>query len=91
MHKYFGKTIPRPFSKKQKLVIPLDQQSKVFLEIIFIVCQDLVYRNILKLNGRPLPFASYKVFLKMKKRVRTSHPDSFLAWFLKKNISLVIF
>ena len=83
--------MPRPYSEKQKLDIPLDQQSKFFLQIIFIVCQDLGYRNILKLNGRPLPFASYKIFLETKKRIRTIRPDSFPAWFLKKDISLVIF
>ena len=82
--KMLWRNYPRTHSKKQKLDISLDQQSKLFLQIIFIVCQDLDYRNILKLNGRPLPFASYKAFLKMKKRVRTSRSDSFPAWLLKK-------
>ena len=87
-----GETIPRIFSKKQKIGIPLDQQSKLFLQIIFIACQGLGYRNILKLSvsGRPLAFVWYKVFLKNKKRLRTSHQlvDSFPAWSLKKIFSL---
>ena len=45
----------------------------------------------LKLCLKPLAFTSYKAFLKNKKRPGTSLPVSFSAWFLKKNISLVIF
>ena len=48
------------------------------------------YRNILKLSCRPLAFTSYKAFLKNKKRSGTSLPASFSAWFLMKNISLVL-
>ena len=36
-------------------------------------------------------FCSYKAFLKNKKRSGTSISDSILAWFLKKNIYLVLF
>ena len=39
----------------------------------------------------PLAFASYKAFLKNKKRSWTSLPASFSAWFLKQNISLAVF
>ena len=42
-----GEIIPRPFSKKSKLGISLDQESKV-LYIAFIVCQAEGYRNILE-------------------------------------------
>ena len=42
-----GEIIPRPFSKKSKLSISLDQESKV-LYIVFIVCQAEGYRNILE-------------------------------------------
>ena len=42
-----GEIIPRPFSKKSKLGISLDQESKV-LYIVFIVCQAEGYRNILE-------------------------------------------
>ena len=42
-----GEIIPRPFSKKSKLGISLDQESKV-LYIVFIVCQAESYRNILE-------------------------------------------
>ena len=37
-----------------------------------------------------IAFTSNKAFLKNKKRCGTSLPASFSAWFLKKNISLVI-
>ena len=50
--KYGGETIPRPFSKKWKLIISLDQ--------FFIVCQVKEYRDILKLSCRPLAFTSSK-------------------------------
>ena len=42
-----GEIIPRPFSKKSKLGISLDQESKV-LYIVFIVCQAEGYQNILE-------------------------------------------
>ena len=44
-----------------------------------------------KSSPRPLAFTIYKAFLKNKKRPGTSLPASFLAWFLKKNISFVLF
>ena len=38
--KYTGETIPRPFSKKSKLSIPLDQWSKV-LNSLFLLYGNL--------------------------------------------------
>ena len=38
--KWGGETIPRPFSKKLKLIISLDQQSKV------LCCFFLLYANL---------------------------------------------
>ena len=61
------------------------------VQFAFIVCQVEDYRNILKLSCWLLAFTSYKAFLKNKKASGTSLPASFSAWFLKKNISLVIF
>ena len=81
-----GENVPRTFFRKWKLSILLDQLSKV----LFIVCQVKGYRNMWKLNCRPLAFTFYKAFLKEKRRSGTSLPVSFSALFLKKNISLVI-
>ena len=55
------------------------------------LCQVEDYGNILKLSSRPLAFTSYKAFSKNKKRSGTSLPASFSAWFLKKNIFIIIF
>ena len=66
-----GETIPRPFSRKS---------NSAYLWInSLIVCQVEDYCKILKLNCRPLAFTLYKVFLKNKKRVGTSLPNSFSA------------
>ena len=54
---------PRPFSEKPKLIMSLDQQTKVLSSL----------------------------FLKNKKRSGAILPALFSAWFLKKNVSLVIF
>ena len=45
----------------------------------------------MKLSCCPLAFTLHKAFLKEKKRSGTSLPYSFSAWFLKENISLVMF
>ena len=73
-----GETIPRPFSKKSKLGISLDQYSKV-LYSFFVVCQVEDYRNVLELSCKPLAYTSYKAFLKNKKRSGTNLPASFSA------------
>ena len=82
-----GETIPTPFSKISKFLISLDQWS---IQFVFIECQLEGYGNILKLTCRPLAFTSYKASLKNKKRSGTSFLATFSAWFMKKNISLVI-
>ena len=66
-----GETIPRSFSRKSNLTYPWTDSLTV--------CQVEDYYRILKLNCRPLAFTSYKVFLKNKKRVGTSLPNSFSA------------
>ena len=72
-------TIPRPFSKKLKLNISLDQYSKVLIYFVSIICEVEDYRKRLKLSCRPFDFTSYKPFLKNKKMSGTSLPDSFSA------------
>ena len=81
--------IPRPFSRKQKLRISLDQYSISFIYIFLIVCQVEDYRKLLKLSCRPLAFTSNKAFLKKKKRSETSFSVSFSAWFLRKIFMLL--
>ena len=54
-----GETSSRPFSKKLKLTVSLDQWSKVFYSLFFIVWQVEGYQNILKLSNKPLAFTSY--------------------------------
>ena len=73
-----GETISRPFSKKSKLSISLDQYCKVSYNL-FIVCQVKRYQVIVKRSCRPLAFTSYKAFLKNKKRSGTNLPASFSA------------
>ena len=53
-----GETSPKPFSKKLKLTISLDQWYKVLYSFVFIVWHVEGYRNILKLSCKPLAFAS---------------------------------
>ena len=62
-----------------------------FIHFVFIAGQVGDYQNILKLSCRPLAFTSYIAYFKNKKRSGTSLPVSFSAWFLKKDISSVIF
>ena len=49
------------------------------------------YRNIVKPISRPFDFTLNKTVLKNKKSSETSLPVSFSTWFLKKNVSFVIF
>ena len=85
-----GETIPRLFSEKSKFTISLNQQNKILCNF-FIVCQVEGYRNILKLGCRSLAFTSCKTYLKTKERSRTSFHALFSVWYMKENISLVIF
>ena len=79
---------PDSFQKKKKLSISPDQQAKVLYSLFLLYAK---LRAILKLSCRPLAFASYKAFIKNKRRSATSLSASFPAGFLKKNICLVIF
>ena len=54
-----GETIPRPFPKKPKLSISLEQHSKVLLNLFYCM-QVWNYRKILKVSSKPLAFSSRK-------------------------------
>ena len=70
MRNFFLEKSRRPFSKKSKLGISLDQQSEVssslFLLISFYV-QIEDYQNIWKLRSCPLAFTSYEAFIENKR------------------------
>ena len=85
-----GETIPRPFCKNQNWA-RLSINSLKFIRFVFVLCQVEGYRNILKLNCKPLAFTSNNDFLKNKKRSETSRPASLSAFFLKKNNSHAMF
>ena len=57
------------------------------MQFAVIVCHVEGYRNILKLRSRPLS----STYLRNRKKSGTSVSVQFFVWFLKKNISLVIF
>ena len=63
---YGGETSPRPFFKKSKLSICLDQQSKVLYSLYLLYTKLRANRNILKLSCRSLALTSHKAFLKNK-------------------------
>ena len=96
---YGGETSPRPFFKKSKLSIYLDQQSKVLYSLYLLHTKLRVNRNILKLSWRSLAFNSYKAFLKKQKEVWNQCPclifsmileEKYLSWYtlLTDQISL---
>ena len=60
------------------------------IQFVLIACQVGRYQNILKLSCRLLAFTSYKIFLINKKWSGIGFPDSFAAWFLKKNICYIV-
>ena len=79
-----GEAIHRPFPKKSKLSMSLDQQSKTLYNLFLMYTKlktilKLNCRTILKLNCRALNFTSYKAFLKDKNRSETSLSASFSA------------
>ena len=55
-----GEFRPRPFLKKSKLSITLDQQSEVLCSLFLLYVQVKDYQNILKLRYQPPAFTSYK-------------------------------
>ena len=65
-------TSPRPFSKKSKLSISLDQKSKFLYSLYLLYAMLRANRNTLKLSYRPLAITSCKAFLRNKSRTGTS-------------------
>ena len=79
-----GNTSPRPFSKKSKLSIALDQQSKVLYSLFLLYVQVQGYRSLLKgAEHLLLPHIKLFFFFKKKKGYGTSSATLFSAWFLK--------
>ena len=84
-----GEIIPRPFFKKSKLSISLDQYSRglhILLKLLAKLRTVKIYWNY---AAEHLHLPQIKLFFFKKKRSGTSLPTSFSTWFLKKNISLV--
>ena len=86
-----GEVIPRTFSEKWKLSISLDHKSKVLYSLFLSYAKLRGLSKNMKLSSTPIAFISYKAFLQNKKRSGTSLPASFSIWFVKKNLSIVIF
>ena len=61
------------------------------IKFVLTVCPGRGLSNHIKTKGWPLAFTLYKDILKNKKRSVTIFSASFSAWFLRKNISHVIF
>ena len=74
-----------PFHKKLKLSISLDQQCEMLNRLI------LLFFKWKYVKTKVLTLVPSLLLLKNKKRLGTSLSASFSAWFLKKNISQVIF
>ena len=81
-----GESIPDSFVKNENWAY-LWMNSLKFKTFCFYCMPSGDYQNILILSCRPLAFTP----LKSRRRSGTSLPASFVAIFLKKNISLVIF
>ena len=60
--KHGGESIHKPFSKRSKLSISLDLQSKVLYSLLLLNFQVKGYRYVLKLSCRPVTFTSYEAF-----------------------------
>ena len=82
-------TISRPFFKKSKLTIPLDQYWK-FQIFCFNFLPGWGLSKVIETKLQTICFTSYKAFF-IKKRFGTSLPTSLSAWVLKKNISIFVF
>ena len=84
-----GETISRPFSKKSKLNISLDQSSKVLYNLFYCM-PGWRLSTYIETTCRPFAFTSYRAFLINKKRPGISLSALFCAWFLKKIASVVL-
>ena len=92
IHKIRRRNCSQTFLQKLKFDHISGSIVETFIQFVFIICQVEGYRSILKLScSRSLYFSSHKHFLKNKKRPKTSLPIPCSAWFLQKNLSLVMF
>ena len=81
-----GEASPRPFFKKSKLNISLDQQSEMLLKLFLLYVQVEVHQIILNLRCWPLSLTLYKTFSKNEKR-----PGISLLHDLRKNLFLSLY
>ena len=79
-----AETIPRPFSKKSKLSISLDQQSQMLYSFFLLYVQGELYQNISKLRCWPHALPLYKAFLKTNGGLELVSLPHFLHVFWKK-------
>ena len=61
-----GETSPKLFSKRSKVSISLDRQSRVLYSLFLLYVQVEGYQNMFKLTCRQLAFNSHKAFLKIE-------------------------
>ena len=85
------KLFPDLFIKNQNWAYLWINVPKFYIFCFYCLPSWGLSKLIVKLSCRPLAFASYKALLKSKKRSGASLPALFSAWFLKKNISVVMF
>ena len=62
MKNHSGEPSPRPFSKKSKLSISLDQQGEILYSLLLLYVQVEDYLNILKLGYCQLASTLFKAF-----------------------------
>ena len=86
-----GKASPKPFYKKSKLSISLDQQSEMLYTWFLMHVQVKIYQNILKMRCWTLAFTLNKAFLKKEKASGTSLSASFSVCVLKKIIFHIMY
>ena len=84
--KFGGEASLRPFYKKSKLRISLDQQFEMLQSLFSLYVEVEVYWNILTLRCWPLDLTLYKAFLRNKRSSGTSLPTSFSTWILKNKL-----
>ena len=85
-----GETVPRPFSKKSKLSIFFDEQSKV-LYSLFLLNPNWALSKYIQTKLQTTCFYHIKGFLKNKKRFGTSLPAPFYEWVLKEIFYINLF
>ena len=83
--------LEKSYTKCKGEIIPITEKPKYVCFFSSVCFHCISSWGLPQLNYRPISFTSYKAFLKNKKRSGTRFPASFSAWFIKENISFVIF